>query len=452
VSFHQFAYPQKRRSTRIDQAIPLVVQGVGSMREPYQEQVSTLSISCHGCSYQSKHEVIQGETVFLDIKSPSKGSVGYSTKARVKWTQKVNAKERSFQIAVELETAGNVWGIAAPPVDWFPLQVQDATEPGASGRELRVVTRKEQQIVPAQEAIPDRPAVRERSDAAPTAGGPLAQLMVGIGEQIQTMASQAASTALVKEKGRVLEEFRAQLREEAVKTVQSAIAASKEVIVRQAMKELSEAQEAGARNNYAVWMKKVQQDMESARQHVLVQGKEVSQRLDGMAVSTIERVQRNMETTRSEAVDRFVSRLRDQVAPMLAEAKDSLQKLEATKTGFKKESAAIYSSLENQLEYSANASLAKAQEELEKNSAALAGKTNETLVKLYQNFEKAAQVNMESLLATLGSQMTRILQEKTAEVSREFSKGLEGYTRSYLESIGKSIAEIPQNMPGRSRQ
>ena len=48
--------------------------------------------------------------------------------------------------------------------------------------------------------------------------------------------------------------------------------------------------------------------------------------------------------------------------------------------------------------------------------------------------------------------MTRILQEKAAEVSREFSKGLEDYTRSYLESIGKSIAEIPQNMPARSRQ
>ena len=54
----------------------------------------------------------------------------------------------------------------------------------------------------------------------------------------------------------------------------------------------------------------------------------MSQRLDGMAAGTIERVQRNMETTRTEAVDRFVSRLRDQLAPMLVEAKDSLQKLE----------------------------------------------------------------------------------------------------------------------------
>ena len=452
MSSHQFAYAQKRRSTRIDQAIPLVVQGVGALREPYQEQVSTLSISCHGCTYQSKHEVIQGETVYLDIKPPTNGSVACSSKARVKWTQKIGAKERAFQIAVELEIAGNIWGIAAPPADWFPLQNHEVTDPAVSGRELKVVSRKEQQVVPAPDGGSDRVSSPERKEASASPNAPLAQLMVGLGEQIQAMASEAAAAALVKEKSRLLEEFRAQLREEAVKTIQSAISASKEVIVRQAMKELSEAHEAGARNNYALWMKKVQQDMESARQHVLNQGKEVSQHLDGVAASTIDRVQRNMEATRSEAVDRFVSRLREQVVPMLTDAKDFLQKLQATESALKKESETIYTGLENQLAFSANASLAKTQEELDKNSTAIAAKTNETLLKLYQNFEKAAQDNVESLLASMGSQMTRILQEKAAEVSREFSTGLEGYTRSYLESIGKSIAEIPRNIPGHSHQ
>ena len=276
--------------------------------------------------------------------------------------------------------------------------------------------------------------------------------MVGLGEQIRTMASEAASAALIKEKSRLLDEFRAQLRDEAFKTIQSAIAASREVIGRQALKELSEAQEAGARNSYALWIKKVEQDMESARQHVLIQGKEVSQRLDGMAVSTIERVQRNMETTRSEAVDRFVSRLREQVEPMLVEAKDSIQKLEASETAFRRESEAIYAGLENQVVFIANASLARVQEDLEKNTSTVTAKTNETLVKLYRKFEKAAQDNMQSLLGSLVAQMTRVLEEKAGEISREFSAGLEGYTRSYLESIGKSIAEIPQNLLGRSRQ
>ena len=451
VSSHQLAV-QKRRSTRIDQAIPLVVQGVGAHREPYQEQVSTLSISCHGCTYQSKNEVIQGETVYLDIKLPNNGTTGCSSKARVKWAQKVQAKERAFQIAVELEIAGNIWGVPSPPDDWFPPQIPEVIETAAIGRELKVVTRKDQQIAPAQDSGSDRAGQLEKSRTTASTAAPLAQLMVGLGEQIQNMASEAAANALVKEKSRLLEEFRAQLREEAVKTIQGAISASKEVIARQAVRELTEAHEASARNTYGLWMKKVEQDMESARQHVLIQAKEVSQRLDGLAVSTIERVQRSMETTRTEALERFVSRLREQLAPMLAEAKDSLQKLQASEAAFKKESEVIYAGLENQLEYSANASLARTQEILEKNTAAIAARSHETLLKLYQDFEHTAKNHAESLLASVGNQMTGILQENAAEVSREFSTGLEDTTRSYLESIGKSIAEIPRTISGRQGQ
>ena len=194
------------------------------------------------------------------------------------------------------------------------------------------------------------------------------------------------------------------------------------------------------------------QDLESARQHMLVQGKEMGQRMDAMAVSTIERVQSTVDTTRNEAVDRFVSRIREQIAPLLEVAKDALQRLEGAETALRKESEAIFAGIENQLAFNTNESLAKAQEDLEKNAAAHTAKTNETLVKLYQDFEKAAQNNVESLLASFGNQMTKVLQEKAAEVSREFSTGLEGHTRSYLESIGKSIGEITQNMPGHSRQ
>jgi hypothetical protein len=450
VSSHQFAYAHKRRSTRIAQAIPLVVQGVGAMREPYHEEVSTLSISCHGCTYQSKHEVIQGETVFLDIKQPANGSAGCSSKAQVKWAQKLGAgKDRAFQIAVELELAGNVWGVPLPPPDWFPVQVPDVSEAAATGRELKVVTRKEQQTMAAASSGTSLAATADRIEASKAAVAPFAQLMVGLGEQIQNMASEAAAAALVREKSKLLDEFRAQLREEAVRTIQSAIAASKEVIVRQAMKELNEAHEAGARSNYAHWMKKVQQDMESARLHVMDQGKEMSQRLDSLAASAIERVQRNMETSRSEAVDRFVARLRDQVVPMLAEAKDSLQKLQGAEIALRKESEAIFAGLESQLAYSTNVILAKSQEDLEKTGAAITANASEALQKLSQDFESRARESASLLLTATGNQAAKTLQEKAAQASNEFSAGIAEYTRTYLESIGKSIAEIPRNISQR---
>jgi hypothetical protein len=449
VSSHQFAYPQKRRSTRIGQAIPLLVQGVGALREPYQEQVSTLSISCHGCTYQSKHEVIQGETVYLDIKPPVTGAAGCSSKARVKWAQKLNGKDRIFQIAVELENAGNVWGIDSPPADWFPTKYSEAVEPAIAGRELKVVTRKEQQMVPAPSAGLDHVSQLSRSEVAASS---LAQLMVVFGEQIQSMASEAASAALVKDKSRLLEEFRAQLRDEALTAIQSAISSSQDAIARQTMKTVSEAHEAATRESHALWRKKIEQDMESARQHMLGQEKDMTQRLDVMAVSTIDRVQSKMDATRGEAVDRFVTRIRDQIAPMLEVAKDSLQRLEGAEIALRKESEAIFAGIENQLAFSTNESLAKALEDLEKNAATHTTKTNETLTALYQNLEQTAQKNVESLLASLGSQMAKTLQEKAAEISSEFSAGIEGYTRSYLESIGKSIAELPQNLPVHSRQ
>jgi gas vesicle protein len=448
VSQQQLAYTQKRRSTRIEQAVPLVVQGVGALREPYQEQVSTVSISCHGCTYVSKHEVIQGETVFLDIQSPNHGSVGSSTRARVRWAQKYGAKDRAFQIAVELETAGNVWGLTAPPADWFPPQIPEATDPASLARELKVVPRKEQPAIHVPEAESNPTARLTRNDAALPAIPPIAQIMFSLGEQIQTMAAEAAASAVIREKNRLFDEFRTQLREEAVKAVQSAMSTSREVISRQALQEVGAAHEAAARNSHSQWRKRIEQDMDSAQQHMLKQGKEFNQRLDAVAARTVDHVQSKLEATRSEAVERFVSRIRDQVSPLLEEAKDALRKLEGAETALRKESEAIFAGMENQLAYSTNVILAKSQEDLEKNGADITTRAHESMLKLSQEMEKATQDHLNSLLSTAESQIAKILQEKATDVSREFSTGIEGNTRSYLESISKLLSEIPQKAVG----
>jgi hypothetical protein len=133
------------------------------------------------------------------------------------------------------------------------------------------------------------------------------------------------------------------------------------------------------------------------------------------------------------------------------EAKESLQKLEASGAAIRKESETIYAGFGQQLEQSAQASLARVQQDLEKNTGEVAARTNETIQKLYQDFEKAAQSGAESLLATSGNQITEILQGKVNEISQSFSSGLENHTRNYLESVSKSIAEIPNKIPNPSR-
>jgi hypothetical protein len=452
MSSHPFVYAQKRRSTRLDQAIPLIVQGVGALREPYQEQVSTTSVSCHGCSYLSKNEVIQGETVYIDLPTGN-GKAGTSSRAHVKWVQKTNAKDRAYQIAVELEIAGNIWGIPTPPEDWLSLGAPQATEAVSLPRELKIVPKKELQPVaaPVQASVTLAPPPPKAEPAAMSIP-PIAQLMVGLGEQIQTMASEAAGAALVKEKSRIMEEFRLQLRSETNKAIHAALAASKEVIVHHTLKELRESYEAAARTNYAQWRKKLEEDMVCAQQHMVEQAKELSRRLEAIALKTLERVQQNLEATRGEAVERFVTRLRDQMTPFLAEAKESVHRLEVSSASLKQESESLCSGFENQLAYSASTNLARLQEEFDRTTTTATERTNQTLQKLYEDFERAAQDNVNAILGSVSNSMTRDLQDRAAEVSREYSTGLEVFTRTYLDAVGRSIAQISTKLQTEPQQ
>src|SRR3974390_2620935 len=110
---------RKRRSTRIVQAVPLVVTGVDALGRPFAERTSTLIINCHGCRYQSKHYVLKNMWVNLEVPHPDSGQPPRRVRGKVAWIQRPRTVRQLFQVALELETAGNAWGIAFPPEDWF---------------------------------------------------------------------------------------------------------------------------------------------------------------------------------------------------------------------------------------------------------------------------------------------------------------------------------------------
>ena len=110
---------RKRRSTRIVQAVPLNVTGVDALGRPFNERTSTLIINCHGCRYQSKHYVLKNMWVNLEVPHPEPGQLPRRVRGKVAWIQRPRTVRQLFQVALELETAGNAWGIAFPPEDWF---------------------------------------------------------------------------------------------------------------------------------------------------------------------------------------------------------------------------------------------------------------------------------------------------------------------------------------------
>ena len=127
---------QKRRSTRIVQAVPLTVTGVDALGQPFKERTTTVMVNCHGCKYQSKHYVPKNSVVTLDIPTPEPGRPPHSVQGRVVWVQRPRTVRELFQIGLEFETPGNVWGIAFPPDDWQASIAEGAV---AAARTLELV-------------------------------------------------------------------------------------------------------------------------------------------------------------------------------------------------------------------------------------------------------------------------------------------------------------------------
>jgi hypothetical protein len=109
------ASTQRRRSERVSKSVPLIVRGIDLLGQPFEERTSTLALNLNGCRYSSKHHLPKNTWVTLEL---VQGGQRRNLRARVAWIQRPHSVREFFQIAVELESAANIWGIEAPPADW----------------------------------------------------------------------------------------------------------------------------------------------------------------------------------------------------------------------------------------------------------------------------------------------------------------------------------------------
>lgn len=159
---------RKRRSSRIVQAVPLVVTGVDALGRPFVERTSSLIINCHGCRYQSKHYVLKNMWVTLEIPHAEAGQPPRHVRGRVAWIQRPRTVRQLFQVALELELPGNVWGIGFPPEDWGNFTLTAGTRSYAA---------KEQDIIlplagNSQEKLADGQSSLEPELPSPGIGSP----------------------------------------------------------------------------------------------------------------------------------------------------------------------------------------------------------------------------------------------------------------------------------------
>src|SRR6202521_1152309 len=203
---------RKRRSTRVGQAVPLVVAGVDALGRPFVERTSSLIINCHGCRFQSKHYVLKNMWVSLEVPHPETGRPPRTVRGRGAWIQRPRTVRQLFQVALELEVSGNVWGIAFPPENWFAFQdmAQMVTKEDAAQEAPPLTAPETDLTAPAGEAelpsaiVTDNvrvfPSPTSTTDASLQLARQVARLVVDAKQQIQAATREAASQAVSAER------------------------------------------------------------------------------------------------------------------------------------------------------------------------------------------------------------------------------------------------------------
>ena len=209
---------RKRRSTRIVQAVPLVVTGVDALGRPFAERTSTLILNCHGCRYQSKHYVLKNMWVNLEVPHPDPGRSPRRIRGKVAWIQRPRTVRQLFQVALELDIPGNAWGIQFPPDDWFsfpedgpffpnavaPADLTGAALPPAPG-EVSIEPLESDPVAPDNLRV--FPAPGSATDASMQLARQVARLLAEAKQQIQAAALDAAVEAVAAERRLATEQW-----------------------------------------------------------------------------------------------------------------------------------------------------------------------------------------------------------------------------------------------------
>ena len=106
---------QRRRSERVAESLPIIVRGVDLLGQPFEERTATLAFNLHGCRYPSRYHLPKNTWVTIEVSRDGKSR---NVRARVAWVQRPRSVRELFQIAVELESSGNIWQHDPAPAGW----------------------------------------------------------------------------------------------------------------------------------------------------------------------------------------------------------------------------------------------------------------------------------------------------------------------------------------------
>jgi hypothetical protein len=444
-----------RRSTRLNQAVPIVVMGVDSYRGPYREEVATVSISCHGCKYESKHDVLTNSWVMLEIKGQTPDAPSIRTRGLVRWVKKAVDNGGLQQTAIELEDFGNVWGVATPPEDWFAYTEPDPDAEPRLERAKPALVRKQESSALTRDSYDGASAYT--GTASNGNDRPVGQLMGDFQRQMEQTLFAAAVSAVRERTAASLDEVRDQMREEANRVVSEVAAQHSKSLMAQFAKEIKKAGAENAKELRAEWEKKIRTDLETASSQIGERNKQLEIEAQKLASNAIERVQRGLETSHKETVGKIVDRLKAQLAPVVEEAKQATAELNKCREGIEQavaqsgelvsaRIAEVCARFEQQFAETVAKQIEAANKEIARTTEGVSKTVVGNLDALAQKQEAGVKERFAAVLTSVSQAKLKELKDKADEASRQFADELEGHSREHLELVGSAFSSFAKGI------
>jgi hypothetical protein len=476
---------QKRRSTRIVQAVPITVTGVDALGQPFKERTTTVMVNCHGCKYQSKHYVPKNSMVTLEIPRPEHAMSPRAVQGRVVWVQRPRTVRELFQIGLEFEIAGNVWGIAFPPEDWFPPEGELASaipspfegiatpeahgmsgheaSPGASiqaetmldGSGAVLATPGEASTASSEGKIHVVPGPAQTQDSQLAIARQMAKVVAEAKEGLDKSLRRGAEAAITEEMAVVRQQLDAQLHD----AVEKAIKVSMERVSESAVKKV--VQQAADRT--AAIIEEARKTSEVTAEHLDARVRHAVQEAVGHAAE-----QAAQQAAQQATAQNLTQAVEEAVNLALAEREASVPSLEILSSPeaaqrhldqWKKDLEETAQSVKNQvLEHSqadASAASRRWQEEFENALTGASQKIREELSEVSQAALTQAEENIASRGASLRTSLDEVVEGAQSTIAalgnalgqdraraEEMKAQLEEAAKSALEQTRKRLDEV----------
>jgi hypothetical protein len=502
---------ERRRSERLQLSLPLIVHGIDLLGQPFEERSSTAVLNLHGCRYSSKHHLPKNTWITLKV---ARGNEHRSIRARVAWIQRPHSVREMFQIAVELESPANVWGLDPAPADW-----------AASGVSLKP---------PEASPIPrwpqtERPAETSEAEAVPTtlaqfledlssgAASPFAgsaerasQRPLMAPEDLAAAREEAAAgwrERLEREMGVAQAQWNEllqssldgsiqRLAERLSERSQEALSNAGETISAQlaALREPLAQSSAEARDALAAVKRELEQEIGSARsslaeiEQLASRMKEHSAQFEAANQDTLNELRRRAETIAAEAPERLASSLdslghqvsertvadvESKVAPHLARVSELLgemaareaqadealrlhrerlrQIIESNRREADAQMAAALARFRGDFETAREEALLKCNEEMESGVARASHAAVESISRSSEWLQEEARARLQVQVEQAMAAAGAGLAEKTGEVEGKFAAQLEENSSARLAEIRRELDGLVGDLSGRTR-